>query len=267
MISQLHVLPIVEQWDCHSCTACCRETTIRLNADDLARLQQQRWDQDPQYLGTKIVRRSSWLPGGPVLAHRADGSCVFLTEGGKCRIHETFGADAKPFVCRQFPLQVVTTDRERCVTVLRSCPSAAADRGRPLDQHLADLKRLVGDHFARDATAVVPPILPRTKRSWSDFHHLAEALERLLVDGRFPLVRRLVHCLRFCTLVDQCKWKRIGSEKIAELAELLERGAGEDVGPLFQDRQPPSPSTSRLFRRLGAHFIRCFPGGRPTRTM
>jgi hypothetical protein len=35
---------------------------------------------------------------------------------------------------------------------------------------------------------------------------------------------------------------------------------------LFQNRQPPSKRAARLFRRLGAHFIRCFPGGRPTRT-
>jgi lysine-N-methylase len=267
MISQLRTLPILEQWDCHHCTACCRETVIQLSRDDLARLKQQKWDQHPLYRGIEILRGASWLSGGAVLAHQADGSCVFLTESGRCRIHEVFGADAKPLMCRLFPLQVVTTDREACATVLRSCPSAAADRGRPLDQHLTFLKRLVGDKFEKRAPTAVPPILRRTTRSWDDFYTLVEALQRLLVDGRYPLVRRLVHALRFCALLEQCKLNRVGTESIAELTRSLEQAASHDVGQLFQDRQPPSPSTARLFRRLGAHFIRCVPGGRPTRTL
>jgi lysine-N-methylase len=120
MRPKLRTLPILEQWDCHHCTACCRETTIQLNTDDLARLQQQRWEQYPEFSGVQTVRRSLMLAGASVLAHKADGSCVFLTEAGLCRIHEVFGADAKPFMCRQFPLQVVTTDREALATVVRS---------------------------------------------------------------------------------------------------------------------------------------------------
>ena len=112
MRAKLRTLPIIEQWDCHHCTACCRNTTIQLNADDLRRLEQQRWDQHPEFRGVQTVRRSLALGGAKVLAHKADGSCVFLTEAGLCRIHEVFGADAKPFMCRLFPLQVVTTDRE-----------------------------------------------------------------------------------------------------------------------------------------------------------
>jgi hypothetical protein len=170
-------------------------------------------------------------------------------------------------MCQLFPLQVVTTDREASATVLRSCPSAAADRGRPLEQHLSDLKRLVGEKFERRAAESVPRILGSTTRDWDDFYVLAEALERLLVDERMPLVRRLVHALRFCTLLEQCKLNRVGKESLGELTQMLEEAAKGDVGPLFQDRQPPSRSTATLFRRLGAHFIRCVPGGPPTRTL
>src|SRR3954462_9717774 len=93
MALKLRTLPILEQWDCHHCTACCRETTIQLNADDLARLKAQRWDEQPEYRDVQTVRRSLMLGGGSVLAHKPDGSCVFLTEAGLCRIHEAFGAD------------------------------------------------------------------------------------------------------------------------------------------------------------------------------
>ncbi len=266
MRSKLRTLPIVEQWDCHQCTTCCREATIQLNADDLGRLQQQRWDKRPEYREVRIVHRSMFLGGAKVLAHRADGSCVFLTEAGLCRIHEVFGADAKPFMCRLFPLQVVTTDRETLATVVRSCPSAAADRGRALGEHLAFLRRLIGDDGARESVAA-PPIVGRTQRSWDDFYRLAEALQRILVDDRLPLVRRLVHGVRFCGLLEECKWKRVRSEAMVELLEVLGEAAGRDLGELFRDREPPSKRTGRLFRRLGTHFIRCFPGGRPTRSL
>lgn len=35
---------------------------------------------------------------------RVDGACVFLDEAGRCRVHTTFGAAAKPAICRQYPL-------------------------------------------------------------------------------------------------------------------------------------------------------------------
>src|SRR3954454_4000027 len=181
MRSKLRTLPIVEQWDCHHCTACCRETTIQLNADDLGRLELQRWDQHPEFRGIQTVRRSFALGGAKVLAHKPDGSCVFLTEAGLCRIHEVFGADAKPFMCRLYPLQVVTTDRETLATVVRSCPSAAADRGRPVEEHLSFVRRLLGDQGISEIVAA-PPIVGRTRRSWDDFYRITEAIERLLAD-------------------------------------------------------------------------------------
>src|SRR5689334_20754995 len=96
MPPKLRTLPIVEQWDCHGCTACCRETTIQLNVDDVVRLEAQQWQKRPEFQAMRIMRRSVLLGGARVLAHKPDGSCVFLTEAGRCCIHEEFGIDAKP---------------------------------------------------------------------------------------------------------------------------------------------------------------------------
>jgi lysine-N-methylase len=265
--SKFHTLPIIEQWDCHGCTACCRETTIQLTAKDLAQLAQQRWDRQPEYQGVRTVRRSFLLGGASVLAHKADGSCVFLTEAGRCRIHELFGADAKPYMCRLFPLQVVATDRDALATVVRSCPSAAADRGRNVAEHLPYLKELLGDEASSDPLMAAPPIVGWQRRGWEDFYRAAGAIERLLVNEQFPLVRRLVHGVRFCNLLEQCKLKRVDTGTIPELLEAMEQLAYADAGHLFQDRAPPAKRTVRLFRRLGAHFIRCVPGGKPIRTL
>jgi lysine-N-methylase len=262
---KLFTLPILEQWDCHHCTACCRETTIPLSSADVARLHEQGWDRRPEFQGVATVRRAG-LGRGDVLAHRADGSCVFLTDAGRCRIHEEFGAEAKPRACQLFPLQVVATDRGGAVTVRRSCPSAAADKGRPLEQHLPTLRRLLTKRFADLSPPPAPPILRGVARGWDAFHGVSDALGRLLTDERWPMVRRVVHGLRFCALVEECKWKRVEAPAIGELTELLEQSASADVGELFQDRRPPGKSAAKLFRRLGAHFLRCVPGGPPTRT-
>jgi hypothetical protein len=191
---------------------------------------------------------------------------VFLTETGRCQIHELFGAEAKPYMCQLFPLKVLRTDRAALATVVRSCPSAAAERGRAIGDHLPFLKQLLGDVAARDAGAA-PPIVGRTRRSWDDFHRVAESIERMLTDERLPLVRRLVHGVRFCNLLAQCKLKRVRPEAFSELVAATKLLACADIGHLFQNREPPSKRTGRLFRRLGAHFIRCCPGGRPMRTL
>jgi lysine-N-methylase len=261
-----HALPIVEHWACHGCTACCRETTIPLSADDLARLREQGWDERPEYRGVPIVRRTAWIVGQAVLAHRADGACVFLTEAGRCLIHEEFGAEAKPRVCQLFPLQAVASDRGACITVRRSCPSAAAERGRPLAEHVGGLKRLLAERFGGVAAPRrAPPIVRGMQRSWDEYHAVADSLGRLMTDGRWPLVRRVVHGLRFCALLEECKWKRVGANAVGELAVMLERSAPADVGELFAERRPAAPRATRLFRRLGAHFVRCTPGGPPVR--
>jgi hypothetical protein len=126
---------------------------------------------------------------------------------------------------------------------------------------------LLGDKAAPDATIGAPPIVGRVLRGWDDFYLAAEAVERLLVDGRLPLVRRIVHSVRFCNLLEQCKLKRVEVGQLGKLIEAMEQLASADAGYLFQEREPPTKRSSRLFRRLGAHFVRCFPGGHPTRSL
>jgi lysine-N-methylase len=264
MAAKLVALPIVEHWDCHQCAACCRETVIRLHVDDVARLRTQQWEKQPEFQGVRVVRRSALLGGTPLLAHKADGSCVFLTAAGRCRIHEVFGADAKPLVCRQFPLQVVRWERKSFATVLRSCPSAAADRGRAVSEHLSFLTRLLQDEEPRAASSCV---VRGVRRGWDDFERVASAVQRCLTDERKPLVWRVVKCVRFCNLIEQCRWKHLAPESVAGVVQAAEELSEHELGELFRDRVTPDKSAGRLFRRLGAHFIRCVSGGKPTRTL
>ncbi len=264
MTTPIRILPVVERWDCHGCAHCCRGTTIPLSASDLQTLEGQRWQDHPDLRNVRTVVRARLLGARHVLAKRPDGSCVFLTDAGRCRIHELHGADAKPAVCRIFPLQVVPMGTFAWITLRRSCPSAAAERGRPVAEHLAALhKSGLVDRLAPplpQGKQTPPRVVRGVQRSWPEFLATANALARLMTDQHMPLVRRLVHGLQFCALLDRCKLKRVRPESWPELMQLLESSATEDAGTFFRDRQPPSRGSEMLLRQIGTHYVRSFPG-------
>ena len=85
-------LPVMQQWDCHSCSDCCRieavitdEEKRRIEALDLA----DDPEVGPRPWFTPIGRGSGkWR-----LNHRPDGGCVFLTAENHCRLQERFGPE------------------------------------------------------------------------------------------------------------------------------------------------------------------------------
>jgi Fe-S-cluster containining protein len=52
---------------------------------------------------------------------RAGGRCAFLGDDNLCRIHATFGAEAKPIVCRQYPIVAIRVDGDVRIGVDPGC--------------------------------------------------------------------------------------------------------------------------------------------------
>lgn len=260
----IKTLPIIERWDCASCGNCCRGSIIPLSEDDLARLNAQRWDECSDFDGVQTVVRSGWFGKRPQLGQRADGSCVFLMEDNRCRIHAEHGAEAKPLVCQMYPLQLVPQEKRAVLTLRRSCPSAAADQGSELQKHLSFVKQKAQQGELLDRAIRAPAITRRYRGSWTEALIVAKAIERLLTDERYPLVRRLAHGVRFCGLLEQCKLKRLDESQLPELMEILEEGSREEVGDLFSDRQPPRGAIATLFRQTAAEYLRLHSGYRVT---
>src|SRR5262249_22036867 len=103
-------LPVVQNWDCHACTNCCREYAVPVTTEDHQRIAAQGWEREPDFQNRPIFVRVSgrlWGPKRYRLYHHEDGRCLFLSDEGRCRIHERFGADAKPLACRVFPFALV----------------------------------------------------------------------------------------------------------------------------------------------------------------
>ncbi|HND54112.1 MAG TPA: YkgJ family cysteine cluster protein [Pirellulaceae bacterium] len=262
MALPLKSLPVIERWDCHQCGACCRGSLVPLSADDLARLRSQKWDERPEFRGVATTVRTSWFGDEHRLAQREDGRCVFLADDGACLIHKEFGAEAKPFVCRMFPLQVVPRDGVALLTIRRACPSAAADKGRPVDEHLDEARAMVRGRDLIDSAPEPPAIKPGESRNWRVAKAMLLAVERLLTDQRFPPVRRLVHALTFARLVEAAKTQPLNDGQLLELFGVLESAAPDETGDLFSKRPPPSSAGAVLFRQTAAEFIRLHPAFR-----
>lgn len=262
----IRTLPILEHWDCQQCGQCCRGSIVRLDDGDLARLREQHWDEHPDFRGVRTVASHGLLSKTHTLAQRSDGSCVFLSAEGRCRIHELHGAAGKPHVCRLFPLQLVPLDNVALLTMRRACPSAAADVGQPLKNHLADAKPLLE---ATRSSAHAPRIIRGLRRDWPDAHSAAAAIERIMTDRRYPLVRRWIHVLQFGRLLSECrlrKLRKMNGRARAELIEVFEAAAKENAGDWFSDRQPPTAATAVLFRQTAGEYSRLHPRSlvRPT---
>ncbi len=257
-------LPIVlldqpEQWDCHQCGYCCRGSVIPLSGEDYKRLRSQEWEKQPEFRHTKLLSSFPAAESSYRLAHRADGSCVFLSDDGLCRIHSKFGIEAKPTVCRTFPLQLVVHEHQAILTLRRACPSAAADLGNPLPKHLPFVKQMVREQRL-STDAIVPPILKSgERRDWKTMRAVLDSVGSLLRDDRYPPVRRLVHALQLASLLEAAKTRRLSDEQIIELVRTLAELAPEESKPFFTDRQEPKAYSKILFRLAAITCARLHP--------
>ena len=89
-----------QRYSCHGCGNCCRDFTVPLRDEDIAKLDAQGWEETlgfspiVEFRGTKYLRQ------------RDDGACVFWLEDGRCRIHAEHGFDEKPIACQLFPFSL-----------------------------------------------------------------------------------------------------------------------------------------------------------------
>jgi lysine-N-methylase len=255
----IRTLPILENWDCHGCGICCRGALVVLNHKDLEQIRAQRWDQDPDFRGKRLLVRLGVLDKRFRLAQRSDGTCVFQDADKLCRIHKRFGYDAKPHVCRMAPLQLIPLENVAYVTLRRYCPSAAADKGRALKDQIDDLRALLKQSGDEPAPAPPPPIRRRLRRNWKDARALNDSLSRLTLDARYPLVRRLVHGVELCNMLAECKSRACQGERLVELLSILENSAVQQASALFAERMPPGRQGGKLFRQSLLEYLRLHP--------
>jgi lysine-N-methylase len=289
MALPIHPLPVVQNWDCHVCGTCCQEYRVPVTAEEKERIEAQGWDRDADLAGRepflpheakgnlyllKLLFRylAFWrlfLPrnakvGQYILNHRDDDSCVFLSDKGRCRIHERFGYETKPLACRLFPFVLVPVADEWRLGIRFACPSAAGNKGRSVSAHLNSLTDFAARLAEREGLkrrpdgALTPP--PRLERrpnaEWPDVLRIVEVLQTFLRNRRDPVELRLRKCLALAEAMRPLRLDRLERKQIRDLLEVL-AGTVDQETPA-NPRMVPAPSWvgRLLFRQSAALFTR-----------
>jgi lysine-N-methylase len=195
------------------------------------------------------------------LKHRPDGGCVFLTSANHCRLQERYGTAVKPFVCRLFPFVLIPAGNHWRVGMRFSCPSAAANLGRPVvdaEKDLVQLSRLLEQHVGRSADSAPPPLLQAGQQlSWPDLCRLVHVLVEIVQDRSDRLERRLRKCLALARLCGQTKFDDLRGNRLTEYFQAVRAGVETEVPRQAADLPPPHRLLGRVpFRVLLAIFAR-----------
>ena len=241
-------IPGLQNWSCHGCTDCCRDgLLIALSPAEKQRLEQQNWTTaegvDPDSM---IVAEGN----GFRLGHKSDGACVFLDPSGRCRIHAKVGEEAKPLACRLYPFVIHPAGKKLVVGLRFNCPSAVANRGRPLLEHRAEIQKLaklvVPDDYQEGSP---PPVLATPGTEWTDFLRFVKWLDTSLTAKDAPVALKLLRSLHWLGAVEKGHLDQITGSGADEILEALVQSAAKKLPVLPGNFARPS-SFGRLFLHL-----------------
>jgi lysine-N-methylase len=253
-------LTVLQNWDCHSCTNCCRDYRVYVTDEERDRITALDWQQTDLATLPGVVREGPPWSARYRLNQRADGRCIFLGDGGRCRIHERFGADAKPLACRLYPFVLVPTGDHWRVGLRFSCPSAAENQGQRLAGHEDELRTYARQLEKQENVASQPnppPVLQRGQTvSWPDVLRFVDRLQAILANRDDRLERRWRKCLALADLCRAARFDQVSGSRLNEFLELVTAGLDAEV-PADPALVPmPSWVGRILFRQALAVYLR-----------
>jgi lysine-N-methylase len=257
----LRDLPVMQNWDCHTCGDCCRRMEGVITDEEKRRIEALDLTDDPEVGPKPWFAPAGRGSGNWKLKHRREGGCVFLTAANRCRLQERFGAEVKPFVCRLFPFILIPAGDQWRVGMRFSCPSAAANRGRPVADSEADLvhlSHLLEHHVGRSADSAPPPLLQAGQQlSWPDVCRLVQVLVEIVQDRGDRLERRLRKCLAVARVGEKTRFENLQGNKLSKYLQAVRAAMETEVPREPADLPPPDPLFGGvLFRVLLAIFAR-----------
>ena len=268
MSGLLHPLPMVQNWDCHVCGDCCREYHVGISEEERQRIAAQGWEKEPEFQGLALFRRYGppWRRA-TALSHHKDGTCIFLTEDKRCRIHARFGPEAKPLPCRMYPFVIIPAGNKWRIGLRFACPSVAGNRGGIANEHLdgirVQLPELVarlqlGDRPASPAElGINPPHLQGLRSvSWPDLERFVDALLIIVRDEASPMNLRIRKLLCLSRLCRQARFDAIGGARLTEFLNILIASLGADIPRDPASLPPPGWIGRILFRQALAIYTR-----------
>ncbi|MCX7700149.1 MAG: YkgJ family cysteine cluster protein [Gemmataceae bacterium] len=251
----VRTLPVVQNWDCHNCGSCCREYLVHVTDEEKKRIEEQGWSKEPEFAGKSLFRRVK----GRWALNDQEGGCIFLDERGWCRIHSRFGPEGKPLACRVYPFLLVPAGNHWKIGLRFACPSVTGDIGRPIRDHLADVRHYA-DLLLRQTPEAEhsepPPLQGRQRVAWDDLQRFVDALGRIIARGDDRIERRLRKCLALATLCREARFDTVRGKRLEEFLAILDGALDGEVAERPEDVPAPSWIGRLLFRQWLALYIR-----------
>ena len=247
-------IPQDQNWSCHGCTDCCRnQLLIKITPEEKDRIQKQNWTKadgvDPDDL---IVAERDYLR----LNHQSSGACVFLDSAGRCRIHAKHGEAAKPLACRLYPLVLTPAGGKLLVGLRFSCPSAAANQGKPLTDRAAELKKLAAEVVPKDfEEGAPPPVAQASDGEWQDFQRFVKWLDLSLSRNDVSITLKLLRTLHWVNAMEKGSLDQITGDGAEEILEVMVRNSEQKV-PALPDLGAPSRFGGVFFRTMVVEHAR-----------
>jgi Fe-S-cluster containining protein len=121
-----------------------------------------------------------------------NGRCVFLTPDRLCELHCTFGGEAKPQTCQDFPFRFLETPGGVYVGLSFVCPSVRGNRGKLLTDQRNELEaHYPRAHSCRKAND--PIVLnSRVQLTWTQYLGIEAALHEILDLQEPSIAERLI---------------------------------------------------------------------------
>ena len=140
----LHI-PEGINFDCTGCGNCCFSWPVPLTDDDLKRicsLEIQGHHKEPvNVIKAGVAGGSGQRAFTSALGKRADGKCQYLSPDNRCEIHNQFGEEAKPSMCRLFPYTFTPTPTGVWAAASFASTGVLYNSGRPLTSQKEHLMR------------------------------------------------------------------------------------------------------------------------------
>ncbi len=226
-----------QRFSCQSCTQCCRNLVVDLTDRDRKQIDAGGWqrklDADPY-----VRLRGKW-----VLNKDEQGRCVFLSDAGRCRIHQEQGFDAKPLACRLFPFTLTPAGRSVRAGWRFDCPTVARSQGKPVDAEQDTLGVLARELLAgRGGGQVEVQLKAGLPARSGETGHLVGVLDRWLGDGKRSPADRVRGAIWLTSTLQEAQLEDVREERFVELVELLVVALPAELSANI----PSTPSTRQL---------------------
>ncbi|MFK7777556.1 MAG: YkgJ family cysteine cluster protein [Gimesia sp.] len=254
-------LPTIQNWNCHSCSGCCKQHEIEITPEEKERIEKQDWEHDPAIPPDQPVFVKIGL--SPVgnryrLAHQTDGSCIFLDEKGLCRIHAKFGEAAKPLACQVYPYAFHPAGNEVAVSLRFSCPSVVSNLGIQIDQQSKTVRKIADQVLPkRYKSPAAPHINAKESLGWSDTLKVVDALDQFFAAPDSQFIINLLRTISWMELIEQSRFETIRGQRMDEFLELISQATVHELPDnLDLSRTAPSRLGAIQFRLLAAQYAR-----------